>query len=75
MFIVSKRNIVLPSGDGGRAYPVAKGFMGEIPGWAAETAYFAALVRDGKIGVPETKKDRDVAEAAEKPVRRRKAEA
>lgn len=65
MFIVANRKIILPSADGKRKHPVARGFIGEIPDWAAETAYFRALVADGKIGVPQSKKDADVETAAE----------
>lgn len=67
MFIMSKRNIELPSPDGRQKHVVKKGFMGDIPGWAAETPYFRALVEDGKIVVPASKKDSDIAEAAEEP--------
>lgn len=69
MFIVSRRNIRLPSADGSRVYPVSRGFIGEVPDWAADTDYFRALVADGKIGIPETHKDTDVETAA----KRRKA--
>ena len=65
MFIVANRKIILPSADGKRKHAVARGFIGEIPDWAAETAYFRALVADGKIGVPQSKKDADVEAAAE----------
>ncbi len=65
MFILSKRNIELPSPDGSAKHRVDKGFVGSIPDWAADTAYFRALVKDGKIVVPESKKDKDLA-AAEK---------
>lgn len=75
MFVVSKRNIILPSPDGSQAFPLSRGFMGEVPDWAAQTPYFAELVKDGKIGVPESKKDKDIAGAEEKPVRRRKEQA
>lgn len=64
MFIVANRKIILPSADGKRKHAVARGFIGEIPDWAAETAYFRALVADGKIGVPQSKKDADVEAAA-----------
>ena len=72
MFIVSKRNILLPSLDGSQVFPVRKDFIGEIPDWAAETAYFQSLVADGKIGVPSSSKDQQVVLEAEKPVRRKK---
>lgn len=74
MFVVSKRNIILPSSDGTQTFALAKGFMGEIPDWAADTSYFQALVADGKIGVPATKKDKDVAPVVQKPVRRKRTE-
>lgn len=74
MFIVAKRNVLLPSVDCSRTYPVVRGFMGEIPDWAAKTDYFSALVRDGKIEIPASKKDKDIVQAVEKPVRRRRVE-
>ena len=60
MFVVSKRNIILPSADGLKSYPLARNFMGEIPEWATKTAYFKELVKDGKISVPKSKKDKDI---------------
>ena len=53
------------------AFPVSRGFVGEIPDWAADTDYFRALVKDGKISLPASHKDRDV-EAAQK--KRRKGD-
>ena len=74
MFICSKRNIILPSKDGTMHHPVTAGFIGEVPDWACETEYFKALVKDGKIAIPETKKDREIDKAQEAPVKvRRKA--
>ncbi len=71
MFVFSSRNVILPSPDGSRAFPVSRGFVGEIPDWAADTDYFRALVKDGKISLPASHKDRDV-EAAQK--KRRKGD-
>lgn len=65
MFIMSKRNIELPSLDGRQRHAVKKGFIGDIPDWAAGTPYFHALVKDGKIVVPASPKDSDIAAAAE----------
>ena len=42
-----------------------------MPGWAAETAYFKALVADGDI-VPTNRSDKAVQDAADKPVRKKK---
>lgn len=69
MFIVSKRNIILPSKDGKRAFRVDRDYIGEIPEWAADTDYFRALAADGKIGVPEGHSD-GALEAADKKSRR-----
>lgn len=74
MFIVAKRNIILPSADGTQSHCVARGYIGEIPNWAAQTPYFDALVKDGKIDTPSSKKDAAIASEEEKPIRRRKPE-
>lgn len=68
MFILSKRNITLPSPDDSTFVRVRRDFLGEIPEWATQTAYFAALVKDGKI-VPTEKKDKALHYATEKPVK------
>lgn len=72
MFIISKRRVILPSRDGSQHYLVPRDFIGEIPDWAADTDYFRSLVDDGKIGVPESRKDKDTQETAEKPVKIRR---
>lgn len=66
MFVFSSRNVILPSPDGSRAFPVSRGFVGEIPDWAADTDYFRALVKDGKISLPASHKDTDVEVAQKK---------
>jgi hypothetical protein len=45
--------------------------METVPGWAAETDYFRALVRDGKV-VPSGTSDREGQKAAEKKVKTRR---
>ena len=74
MFVLSKRPIILPSPDGSTSVRLARDFVGEIPDWAAQTDYFQALVKDGKIVVAE-KRDRAVQEAAERPVKARRGKA
>lgn len=63
MFVTSHRNVIIPVG--GTAYPISRGFVGEVPDQVAQTAYFQALVRDGKISIPASKKDSDIAVAME----------
>lgn len=65
MVIVSQRNILLPSKDRSQVFPVTRGWMGEIPEWAAETEYFRELVADGKIVISESRRDRDLQNAEE----------
>lgn len=74
MFILSKRNVILPSSDGSRTHFVPKGFIGNIPDWAAETKYFEALVADGKI-VPTAMPDKALQAAEEKSVKARRGKA
>lgn len=72
MFIISKRRVILPSRDGTQRHLVPRDFIGEIPDWAADTDYFRSLVADGKIGVPESHKDKDTQKTAEKSVKVRR---
>lgn len=65
MFVLSHRNIRLPSPDGKSSFFIARGYVGEIPDWAADTPYFRALVADGKISVPASTRDKDTQAAAE----------
>lgn len=71
MFVVSKRNIIIPSSDGKTSHFIAKDYVGEVPEWVAKTSYFKALVKDGKITVSASKKDKDIDKAEETPVKDR----
>lgn len=72
MFIMSKRNVILPSVDGTKKHKVSRDFVGDIPDWATETAYFRALVADGKISVPASHQDKDTQDAADSKVKTRR---
>lgn len=71
MLVLSKRNIIIPAPDGSTAVRLRAGLMEIIPDWAANTPYFRALVRDGKI-VPSDRSDKSTQAAAEKKVRTRR---
>lgn len=75
MFVLAKRNIILP-GNAPGVQPVVlkKDLFATVPDWAADTAYFKALVADGKI-VTTDHSDKAVQDAAEKPVKTRRAKA
>ena len=66
MFILAKRNIILPNLDHTAFFNIHTGQLVEVPDIFCETPYFAALVKDGKISVPQSKKDKDVIVADEK---------
>lgn len=71
MFVLSKRNVIVPAPDGSTAIALRRDVMTDIPEWAAQTDYFQALVRDGKI-VPTGTSDKESQKAAEKKVRTRR---
>lgn len=71
MFVLSKRNVIVPAPDGSTAVALRRDVMTDIPEWAAQTDYFQALVRDGKI-VPTGTSDGESQKAAEKKVRTRR---
>ena len=71
MFVLSKRNIVIPAPDGTASVRLRAGMMETVPDWAAETEYFKALVADGKI-VPSGTSDKETQKAAEKKVKTRR---
>lgn len=71
MFVLSKRNIVLPAPDGSVSVRLARDALCSVPEWAADTPYFKMLVADGKI-VPSSKSDKSVQAAAEKKIRARR---
>ena len=69
MFIMCKRNIIIPSPDGKISKKLYKGYVGSVEDWVTKTDYFKALVADKKIIVTETAKDKDLEKAdAEKPI-------
>ena len=65
MFVYASRSLLLPSKDHSRVFPLPRGYTGEVPDWAADTDYFQALVREKKIVLPESKRDRDLQTAQE----------
>lgn len=64
MFVVSKRNIIIPSPDGSQAFRLPKDFMGDVPAWVSDSPYFKGLVSDGKIIVSNSKSDRSLEASA-----------
>ena len=69
MFVMSKRNIIIPSPDGKMSKKLHKGYVGPVEDWVAKTDYFKDLVADKKIIITETTKDYELEKAdAEKSV-------
>ena len=73
MFIFSRNHVRLPSKDGSLSFDVPRGYIGEVPEWAADTKYFRALVADGKISLPKSTADKDVVPETEKKTTTRRA--
>lgn len=71
MFVLSKRNIIMPAPDGSTAVRLAREQLAEVPDWAVKTDYFQALVKDGKI-VLTGKSDKEAQAASEKKVKTRR---
>lgn len=71
MYLFSKRNIVIPSPDGGLQYRIPRDYIGPVPDWVTKTDYFAALVADGKLLLT-TGTDKDIDKKAAKPVASRR---
>lgn len=64
MFVVSKRNIIIPSPDGSQAFRLPKDFVGDVPAWVSDSPYFKGLVSDGKIIVSNSKSDKSLEASA-----------
>lgn len=59
MLVLSNRNIVIPCPDGSTSIRLVRGSISPVPDWVPQTAYFRALVSDGKIvpSVPRSDKE------------------
>lgn len=66
MFVVSKRNILLP-GPNGETFQMARDYMGPVPAWAEDSDYLRALAEDGKVILSDSGTDRDFARKESRP--------
>jgi len=75
MFVLAKRNIIIPSNISGTpALALNKDCFAEVPEWAEHSAYFQALVNDGKLIVTDSS-DKATQAAADKKLKPRRAKA
>ena len=65
MFVVSKRNIILP-GPNGERFHMPRDYMGPVPAWAEESAYLKALAADGKVILSDSGTDKDFGRQSKK---------
>lgn len=65
MFVVSKRNIILP-GPNGEKFHMPRDYMGSVPDWAEGSAYLKALEADGKVIISASGRDKDIDTAEKK---------
>ena len=72
MFVLAKRNIIIPSAEPG-VPPVAlkKDGFADVPVWAESSPYFQALVSDGKLIVTD-RTDKSTQDAADKKLKPRR---
>ena len=66
MFIASKNNILIPGTKGQAPVRIPRGYVGKIPDWVGDTAYFKALVKCGKITVSDPGKAKKPRKASTK---------
>jgi len=63
MFIISKRNFVVPR-TGREPYVIKKDYIGEIPEDVAGHWLVQAAMKDGSIAAPQSRKDTELEKAA-----------
>ena len=66
MFVVSRRNIILP-GPNGERFKMQKDYMGPVPDWAKDSAYLKALEADGKVILSASGTDKDFGKKEKSP--------
>lgn len=66
MFVVSRRNIILP-GPNGERFKMRKDYMGPVPDWAKDSAYLKALEADGKVILSASGTDKDFGKKEKSP--------
>lgn len=66
MVVLSKYKIMLHSDDYKEKFLLNKDYIGEVPEWVENTAYFHELVADGKVVVT-GKSDKELQAAQESP--------
>lgn len=64
MFVLPRKNILF-RGPNGESFTLHKDIMGTVPAWVSGSAYFKALVADGKIVAVESTSDKAVVSAVE----------
>lgn len=71
MFVLAKRNIVIPKKGGGSQVRLRRGELALLPEWAEKSSYVSALIADKKL-VVSGKDDKSLQSAAEKPTKVRR---
>lgn len=64
MFVLAKRNIILKAQGGEETLTLKRDCFAEVPERFTAGWFFAELVKDGEIVVPETRNDKDVETAS-----------
>lgn len=59
MFVLPRVHAII-KGSNGESFRLYKDVMGAVPKWVEDSAYFRALVQDGKLVVSDSTKDKVV---------------
>lgn len=73
MFVLARANVLFRADDG-TSFRIYRDQMGTVPAWVSDSAYFKALVKDGKILVTESTSDKAIAAAEKKAEKKAKKE-
>lgn len=70
MVIMTKQAVLFLHPTGGKDFRVPNGYIGQCPEWVTKTRQFKEMVSDGMIAASATSKDKDLAAAEEKALRK-----
>lgn len=70
MVIMTKQAVLFLHPAGGKDFRAPNGYIGQCPEWVTKTRQFKEMVSDGMIVASATSKDKDLAAAEEKALRK-----
>lgn len=71
MVVIARGNFLFRAND--ENYLLKRGVLTSVPDWVTKSAFFGALVQEGRIAISETTKDTEVEKVVEKAVKKESA--